>query len=88
VRIGKRSANWRSEARHSAGLTKILVRLGKRVLALRTEKGLTQEALATRAEIDAKHLQDVEHGRSNATVATLAGIAKGLGVEIGELFAL
>jgi transcriptional regulator with XRE-family HTH domain len=48
--------------------------------------GLTQEQLAAAAHIDAKHLQAIEAGETNTTVATLTGIALGLRIPIGRLF--
>lgn len=63
-----------------------LLRLDKRVRALRNEKGLTQEEAAGRASLDAKHLQMIEGGRTNATVASLVGIARSLGVTLAQLF--
>ena len=61
-------------------------RLGKRVRALRLERGLTQEAAAEIAKLDEKHWQDIEGARTNPTVATLVGVARALKVTISELF--
>ena len=77
---------WRSAARNSPRAKTALVRLGKRIRALRIERGLTQEEAADRARLDAKHFQALEHGRSNATVASLVGVARSLGVALKDLF--
>jgi len=81
----KRRPAFRSEARRSRQLITTLARLGRRLAALRTERGFTQEQLAARSKLDVKHLQDVERGRSNVTIATLLGLARGLGVAIADL---
>jgi transcriptional regulator with XRE-family HTH domain len=77
---------WRSSARSAPGVTTALVRLGKRIRALRAERELTQEAAAEAARLDEKHWQDIEAGRTNPTVATLVGIARSLKVRLFDLF--
>jgi transcriptional regulator with XRE-family HTH domain len=52
---------------------------------LRREKELSQEDLAERAALDAKHLQAIEAGQVNATFASLMGLAKALGIKLSEL---
>lgn len=59
--------------------------LGQRVIELRKEFDLTQEALADRVGIDARDLRRVEAG-GNVTVHMLVRFAKALNVEIGALF--
>lgn len=76
---------WRSAARSDPDLPAVLRRLGDRVRALRHEREMTQETLAAHAQVDAKHLQAIEAGRVNATVATLISLARGLGVNLDEL---
>ena len=61
-------------------------RLGRRVRQLRLERGLTQEGAATLAHLDAKHLQTIEAGKTNTTVASLVGLSRALGVTLMELF--
>jgi transcriptional regulator with XRE-family HTH domain len=63
-----------------------LRRLGRRLRALRDARGLTQERLAERAGVDAKHYQALESGLSNVTFATLLAVARALGVSLSELF--
>ncbi len=77
---------WRSGARSAPGVTAAITRLGKRVRAIRQAKKLTQEETAGRAKLDAKHIQDIEHGRTNPTVASLVGLARALGVTLADLF--
>jgi transcriptional regulator with XRE-family HTH domain len=61
-------------------------RLGKRLRQLREERNLSQERLAEDAKLATKHLQDMEHGRTNPTVASLVGLARALGVKLHVLF--
>lgn len=60
--------------------------VGKNIQSLRKQKKLTQEKLGERAGIDAKYISALELGYRNPTVTTLEKIAKGLGVEVYELF--
>jgi transcriptional regulator with XRE-family HTH domain len=41
--------------------------------------------MAEKMGLDAKHLQLIESAETNPTVATLVGVARGLGVEVSEL---
>ncbi len=53
---------------------------------LRIARGLTQEQVAEKAGLDDKHLQTIEAGTSNVTMASLVGITRCLGVTLSELF--
>lgn len=66
-------------------MTKLLRQLGKRLRTLREERGLTQEAAADLAQLDSKHLQDMEYGRTNPTIASLAGLAQAYDVSLSVL---
>jgi transcriptional regulator with XRE-family HTH domain len=77
---------YRSDARTTPEVVLAVGRLGKRLRQLRDVSELTQEQLAEAAKLAAKHLQDIERGRTNPTVATLVGLAKALGVELHVLF--
>jgi DNA-binding XRE family transcriptional regulator len=86
-RVKKKSErSWRSEARSDPETLRALVKLGKRIRELRLEKETTQEALAEKAAISVQHLLDLEHGRSNPTIASLMGLARGLEVPLRDLF--
>jgi transcriptional regulator with XRE-family HTH domain len=82
----KPTREWRSAARSSPAVADAVGRLGKRIRALREAKGLTQEELATRAQLDAKHIQTIEAGKTNTTVASLVGIAAALDGRLTDLF--
>jgi transcriptional regulator with XRE-family HTH domain len=87
ARAGSRKRReWRSEARSNPRLSPVLARLGAKVRELRTHQGYTQEELARRAQLDAKHLQTIEVGKSNATVSTLIALANALGCSLSDLF--
>ena len=60
--------------------------LGKRIVALRKDKGLSQEALAKKARYSTEFISLVERGLNAPSVAGLARIAKSLRVEIKDLF--
>jgi transcriptional regulator with XRE-family HTH domain len=63
----------------------VRVRVGLNVQRLRRDKGLSQEELASRAEVHQTYLSGVERGVRNASILVLARIAKALGVDIEEL---
>ena len=60
--------------------------LGYRIRYLRTQKGLSIEALALEAEINRNYLGDLERGTRNPTVVILNKIAKALEVDLSTLF--
>lgn len=62
-------------------------RLGRRLRELRQAVGLTQEAAAETSGVHAKHIQRVELGSANPTLATLVALADAYGVSLSELFA-
>jgi transcriptional regulator with XRE-family HTH domain len=82
----RRNQPWRSDARGSRAVEASLRRLGRRLRTLRKAADLTQSELAEAAHIDEKHYQVMESGLSNVTFATLAAVAKALGVTLSELF--
>ncbi|AXB42508.1 helix-turn-helix domain-containing protein [Amycolatopsis albispora] len=62
-----------------------LVALGKRVQALRVERGLSLQALADRSSVSPSMLSSVERGEKASTVVVLDRIANGLGVRLSRL---
>jgi transcriptional regulator with XRE-family HTH domain len=60
--------------------------LGEKVKFYRKLAGFTQEKLAEKAEIAASYLSDIERGRENVSIDTLARIAKALSVKFEDLF--
>jgi len=65
----------------------IKTKIGLRVKELRTEKNLTQEAIAFKSEIDRTFMNHVENGKRNVSVETLEKlICNGLEMSFKEFF--
>lgn len=62
-------------------------RLGNRIHALRTARGLTLDALAAQAEVSRAMLSRIERGESSPTAQLLNRICGGLGLTLSTLFA-
>ncbi|MBK7040690.1 MAG: helix-turn-helix transcriptional regulator [Bacteroidetes bacterium] len=61
--------------------------IGLRIKEIRTEKNLTQEAVAFKAEIDRTFMNHVENGKRNVSVETLEKIlCNGLDMNFHEFF--
>ena len=60
--------------------------LGQRIKDCRTEKGMTQEELADRAELSKGFISQVERDLTSPSIATLIDILQCLGTTIGEFF--
>jgi DNA-binding XRE family transcriptional regulator len=50
------------------------IKIGLRIKELRTEKNLTQEAVAWKAEVDRTFMNHVENGKRNVSIETLSKI--------------
>ncbi|HEY0655885.1 MAG TPA: helix-turn-helix transcriptional regulator [Chryseosolibacter sp.] len=66
--------------------SKKLKAFGKRLKALRTEKGWSQEKLAARAGVSENTIVTLEAGKLNTTIATCFEVARALGVDASRLF--
>lgn len=65
----------------------IKTKIGLRIKELRTEKELTQEAVAFKAEVDRTFMNHVENGKRNVSVDTLTKIiCSGLGMSFKDFF--
>jgi transcriptional regulator with XRE-family HTH domain len=64
----------------------IKVKVGQRIRELRNEIGISQEALANRAEIDRTYVTDVENGRRNISIENLEKLVNALQVEFKDFF--
>lgn len=60
--------------------------VGQRIRQLRRSLGLTQQQLAARAGITPKLLGELERGKGNPTLETLASLAAALGVTCAAFF--
>jgi transcriptional regulator with XRE-family HTH domain len=61
--------------------------LGAAVKARREELGLTQEAVALRAELHQRWVSNVENGKRNPSYASLRRLAAGLDLSVSDLIA-
>jgi transcriptional regulator with XRE-family HTH domain len=63
----------------------VLVQLGKRVRALRQQRGISQEALADLAEIHRNYISQIEGGKRNLSFFNVVKIARALKVSPSKL---
>ena len=61
-------------------------KVGKRIQQIRDEKNISQQDLAARCDFEKSSMSRLEAGNVNSTLSTYEKVAKGLGVEIIELF--
>lgn len=60
--------------------------VGLRIRELRNNIGISQEALANKAEIDRTYVTDVENGRRNISIELLFKITSALEISIKDFF--
>jgi transcriptional regulator with XRE-family HTH domain len=60
--------------------------VGSNIRRLREERGLSQEELGFRADMDFGYLGKIERGKRNPSLLKLVRIADGLEVELPRLF--
>ncbi len=60
--------------------------IGERIRNLRKQRGLSQEGLGWKAGLHFTYIGGIERGEKNCSITTLQKIAKGLDVDIIELF--
>ena len=60
--------------------------LGSRIKALRRQRGLSQEQLASKADITAQYVSNIERGRENPTLDLLLRLAAALRVSPVDVF--
>lgn len=63
-----------------------LIKIGKRIRALRKAQGYSQEDFAAAAQLGRSYAGRVERGEQNISMQSLIQIALTLEVEVGELF--
>lgn len=61
------------------------VEFGRRLRAMRQERGLSQEQLAHIAQLDRTYVSSCEAGRRNATIKTITRLAEALDVDPAAL---
>lgn len=62
------------------------ITFGQRVRALRSEKGISQEELAGRADIDRTYMSGIERGERNVSIEIAQKLALALEMTLSELF--
>lgn len=62
------------------------VRLGRRLAAIRENRGLSQTQLADMAEVGRAHLSQIENGAVAARIDTLYALSKALEIPLAEMF--
>jgi transcriptional regulator with XRE-family HTH domain len=59
--------------------------MGKRLKRLRTEKAMSQAALAQRAGLTREYVNKLEAGKQDPSLTTITALAKALGVPVPAL---
>lgn len=63
-----------------------LIEFGKNLKKLRDRKGYSQEELANLSEVSLAQMTRIERGAINPTICTIKALAKGLGIEMSQMF--
>ena len=61
------------------------VKLGKNLKRIRTQKGISQGDIARTLKVGRSFITNIENGKTNPTLATIAKIAKTIGVSVEKL---
>lgn len=61
-------------------------RVADRIIELRAQRGWSQEELGARSGLTYKFIGEVERGQKSPSLDSLARLAQGFGLDIGELF--
>jgi transcriptional regulator with XRE-family HTH domain len=67
---------------------KVLIAFGTAIRRARRDRGVSQEDLALKCEIDRSYMGSIERGEQNSGLLHIARIAKALGLKISELMAI
>ena len=60
-------------------------RLGRNLKRIRSAKGISQGDIARALKVGRSFITIIENGKTNPTLATIAKLAKAIGVSTGEL---
>ena len=66
-------------------MDKISEKFGNNMKRIRTKKKMSQGDIARALEVDRGYISNIENGKKNPTLATVAKIANALGVSDDEL---
>jgi transcriptional regulator with XRE-family HTH domain len=61
------------------------LKLGKNLKRIRTKKSISQGEIARILKVGRSFITNIENGKTNPTLDTIAKIAKAIGVSVGEL---
>lgn len=61
-------------------------KIGARIKEIRTKRGITQDQLSEKMEINPKYLSSIERGKENPTLNTLINLSRSLDVSMDEIF--
>ena len=61
-------------------------KVGKTIIKLRKEKGMSQETFAYESGIDRRYMSDIENGKRNISLDILERVADKLGIKLSEFF--
>lgn len=75
---------WMAADRRRAA-AQALKKLGARIREIRTERGLSQEALAFESDVAVNSIATIERGEANPSVAVLLAISRVLKVKVRDL---
>ncbi len=67
-------------------MERLRIKTGNRIRELRKGQGLTQEELEERADLHNTYIGAIERGERNLSLDSIEKIAKGLNIEVKELF--
>jgi transcriptional regulator with XRE-family HTH domain len=68
-------------------MASLIVRFGRTVRKLRAEAGYSQESFADVVGVHRTYMGMIERGRGNPTLDMIAKIARGLDLNVAQLFA-
>ncbi len=61
------------------------IKLGKNLKRLRIERGISQGQIARTLKVGRSFITNIENGKTNSTLDTIARVAQAVGVSVGEL---
>lgn len=67
-------------------LMDLQLQFGIRVRELRIAKGLSQEALALKAEVDRTYMTGIENGKRNVSIKNIGKVIDALDIPVQEFF--
>jgi len=64
----------------------VLIALGEAIRSMRKARGISQEELAHRSQVDRAYMSSIERGIQNPGVMTIIRIANGMNISVAEIF--